>query len=199
MSPARRNGLYAFKPSGGLVSNAGIIPVSVRVDTAGPMGKSTWDVAALLDQMRTSELESCVTVVEHAHLTVDRPPRMGVPRQGFSAAGLEDPDYNYSPEQKAQNESIFASVVTALQAMVVKDPADLPDDNQLWRDSEDEPYQESLWALGPTRRLLRTEFFEGINAHLESRVGGEIKSLADLVKWNDEHPVRLLAPGEMAL
>lgn len=189
VSPARYAGLYAFKPSGGLVSNAGIIPISQRVDTAGPMGKSTWDVAALLDQMVAGSSESYITVVEQAIAKAGSPLRFGVPRKGFSASDTFEADPKYTPENRAQADSIFASVVAALQGLIVKDPADIPDPDPKWRDADDEPYKDSPWVLEQTRRMLRTEFYEGINGHLASRVGGTVRSLADLVKWNDEHPV----------
>jgi len=190
VSPARKAGLYALKPSGGLVSNEGIIPVSKRMDTAGPMGKTTWDVAALLDQMVNTRHESYATVVDNAFASHSRPLRIGIPRKGFFAAENRKKGPDYAPELKAQAEAIFDSVVTALQALIIQDPADIPDENQAWRDTEHEPYKEAPWVFHQTTRMLQTEFYEGINEHLATRVGGAVHSLADLVKWNEEHPVR---------
>ena len=48
ISPAARAGIYTLKPTLGIVPGAGIIPVSKRFDTAGPMAKSVRDVADLL-------------------------------------------------------------------------------------------------------------------------------------------------------
>ncbi|PQE17184.1 amidase family protein [Rutstroemia sp. NJR-2017a WRK4] len=47
--PASRAALYTIKPSIGLVSQHGIVPISHNCDTAGPMGKTAFDIAALLD------------------------------------------------------------------------------------------------------------------------------------------------------
>ncbi len=47
--PAAINGLVGLKPTVGLVSRRGIIPISVSQDTAGPMGRTVADVAALLN------------------------------------------------------------------------------------------------------------------------------------------------------
>jgi amidase len=49
--PASVNGLVGMKPTVGLVSRSGIIPISVSQDTAGPMGRSVADVALLLTAM----------------------------------------------------------------------------------------------------------------------------------------------------
>jgi amidase len=49
VSPSGRAALYTIKPTIGLVSQDGIIPISSNFDAAGPMTKSSYDLAALLD------------------------------------------------------------------------------------------------------------------------------------------------------
>ena len=49
--PASVNGLVGLKPTVGLVSRSGIIPISVSQDTAGPMARTVADVAMLLTAM----------------------------------------------------------------------------------------------------------------------------------------------------
>ena len=51
VSPSRINGIVGLKPTMGLVSRTGIIPISYTLDTAGPMGRTVADVAALLSVM----------------------------------------------------------------------------------------------------------------------------------------------------
>ena len=51
IGPAAVNGLVGLKPTVGLVSRGGIIPISITQDTAGPMGRSVADVAALLSAL----------------------------------------------------------------------------------------------------------------------------------------------------
>ena len=48
LSPSSLNGLVGLKPTKGLVSGKGIVPISPRQDTAGPMGRCVNDVAAVL-------------------------------------------------------------------------------------------------------------------------------------------------------
>lgn len=43
--------MYTIKPSVGLISTKGIFPASDIFDSAGPLAKSAWDIAALLDIM----------------------------------------------------------------------------------------------------------------------------------------------------
>ena len=54
--PASRCALYSIKPTVGLVSQRGIVPVSHTCDAAGPMAKTPYDLALVLDQLiNTSE------------------------------------------------------------------------------------------------------------------------------------------------
>lgn len=51
LSPSSQNSVVGLKPTIGLVSRGGIIPISETLDTSGPIGKSVIDVAILLDAM----------------------------------------------------------------------------------------------------------------------------------------------------
>ncbi len=49
--PSTSNGIVGLKPTHGLVSRDGIVPLSLTFDTAGPMARSVYDVAAMLSVM----------------------------------------------------------------------------------------------------------------------------------------------------
>src|SRR5437762_10361641 len=59
--PASVNGIVGIKPTVGLVSRSGIIPISATQDTAGPMGRSVRDVAILLGVMTGIDAEDPLT------------------------------------------------------------------------------------------------------------------------------------------
>ena len=61
VSPATSSGLVGFKPTVGLVSRAGIIPISHTQDTAGPMTRSVADAAALLTVLAGSDPRDTAT------------------------------------------------------------------------------------------------------------------------------------------
>ncbi|WP_079248105.1 amidase [Lysobacter antibioticus] len=73
LCPAAMNGLVGFKPSVGLVSRAGIIPISSSQDSAGPMARSVADAAQLLNVLAAAEA--------------------GGDRAAQAAAGKRAPDY----------------------------------------------------------------------------------------------------------
>jgi amidase len=58
LSPAANNGLVGLKPTIGMVSGRGVVPLSPRQDTAGPMGRSVADVALLAEVMSERPLSS---------------------------------------------------------------------------------------------------------------------------------------------
>ncbi len=64
--PASRNGVVGFKPGVGMVSQAGIIPISHSQDTAGPITRSVADAVFLLQGMLTSNAGVSAADLQHA-------------------------------------------------------------------------------------------------------------------------------------
>jgi amidase len=67
--PANNTGIVGLKPTVGLVSRSGIIPISFTQDTAGPMGRTVEDVAICLGALAGSDAADAGTSasLEHAH------------------------------------------------------------------------------------------------------------------------------------
>lgn len=55
MSPSAKNGVVGLKPTIGLISREGIVPISATTDTAGPIAKTVTDVAYLLSGLRCND------------------------------------------------------------------------------------------------------------------------------------------------
>lgn len=53
MSPAYSNGIVGIKPTAGMLSSHGIIPISSTLDTPGPMARTVYDAAVLLGGMKS--------------------------------------------------------------------------------------------------------------------------------------------------
>ncbi|MEC9485401.1 MAG: amidase family protein [Candidatus Izemoplasma sp.] len=64
ISPSRTNGVIGLKPTIGLVSRTGIVPISTTLDTAGPIGNRVKDVATLLNSMMTADSEDPITLTK---------------------------------------------------------------------------------------------------------------------------------------
>src|SRR5690606_28107098 len=91
--PSAVAALVGIKPTVGLVSRGGIIPISASQDTAGPMARSVADAAALLGAMAGADPGDPAGAAAEAHVADDcsafldadalRGKRIGVPRQAM--------------------------------------------------------------------------------------------------------------------
>jgi amidase len=85
-SPSACNSLVGLKPTLGLVSGAGIVPIAHSQDTAGPMARSVADCAALMNAIS----DRSVDFAAHLGLTSLKGVRIGVARQYFGTIEKAD-------------------------------------------------------------------------------------------------------------
>jgi amidase len=172
--PSSANGIVGLKPTVGLVSRSGIIPISETQDTAGPMARTVADAAALLAGMVGTDLRDAATRRRPA-AAVDylaaldagalKGARIGVARRRF---------FGYSPATDRVVDEAIAAMKTA--GAVVVDPADIPMAGEL-DDCEFE--------------ILLYEFKDGLNAYLKTAgPGAGVRSLAELIAFNETERAR---------
>ncbi|HEY4342212.1 MAG TPA: amidase [Steroidobacteraceae bacterium] len=171
--PASFNGLVGIKPTVGLVSRSGIIPISIKQDTAGPMARSVADAAALLTVLAGYDPQDAAT----APLKDAPPPDY---RKFLDAKGLKGKRIGVVRKLAGfdnEVDTVFNRALKILQAQgaVVVDPVELPNADKL---SADE-----LTAL-------LYEFKDGLDRNLAERVGSSPRSLAQLIEWNKAHAAR---------
>ena len=167
--PSASNGLVGIKPTLGLVSRTGIVPLSHSQDTAGPMARSVADAAALLSVIAGSDPADPTTADADKHATdytrfLDpnglRGKRIGVVR----ALVGQEPHADQALEK--------AIAIMREQGAVIVDPVTLP----------------HLADLGdPEGTVLSYDFKHDINAYLATRTGLKVKNLADLIAFNKTH------------
>ena len=172
--PASANSLVGIKPTLGLVSRSGIIPIAHSQDTAGPMARTVADAAALLGALAAQDPRDPVTRESAGRAHADytrfldagalRGARLGVARKHFGFNDRVD---------KLMSESIDA--LKRLGAVVI-DPADIPTHGKF-----DESELE----------VLLYEFKADINKYLAAR-GPEQKTrtLKDLISFNERNRER---------
>lgn len=175
LSPSAYSGLVGLKPTVGLLSRTGIIPISQSQDTAGPMARTVTDAASLLGAMTGLDARdpaSAATAgrppVDYlSHLRTDglKGARLGVARQFFNA-----------PDAVA---TVLASALDAMKA----EGAELVDPVQAPGFSECGEHEIIV---------LLHEFKAGLNAYLAARPGSPVSSLADLIAYNDAHREKLM-------
>ncbi len=164
-SPSSINGIVGIKPTVGLVSRTGIIPISASQDTAGPMARTVRDVAILLGVMADGAPGKAAPDYTSA---LDpnglRGARLGIARKFF--------------ESNAPMDAFLKGCVDALKkaGAEVIDPADLATHGQL-----DAPEQE----------VLLYEFKDGINRYLARLPSSSpARTLQDLIAFNEKNRVR---------
>ena len=168
--PSSANGLVGIKPTVGLVSRTGIIPISASQDTAGPMARTVADAAALLTVLAAYDPDDPATaalrdrpLVDYSHfLNLDslKGVRIGVMRH---SAGFHD-----------KVDAAFEQALATLRARgaVLVDPADIPTAEKLDTDEQ---------------VVLQYEFKDGINRYLQTRQGEGPRTLADLITYDAQH------------
>ncbi len=172
VSPSAACSLVGLKPTLGLVSRSGIIPLSHSQDTAGPMTRTVADAAALLSVLAGIDPADAVTASSKGHAHADytrfldpnglKGARIGVPRERF---------FGYHPA----TDKLVAQALELMKAQgaVIVDEANIPTASKL-----DEPEME----------VLLYDFKAGIEAYLAG-LGDKtrLKTLADLIRFNEEH------------
>ena len=173
VSPASANGIVGLKPTVGLVSRNGIVPISHTQDTAGPMARSVADAAALLGVLVGPDPRDPATagaaITDYTRFLDPqrlRGARLGVVRKLFGA-------------HDGVNAVIDAALVALQkQGAVLVDPVELKNTDK-YGDAELE--------------VLLTEFKVGLARYLtEFAPGAPIASLEDLIAWNRAHRERVM-------
>ncbi|HXL81139.1 MAG TPA: amidase [Pyrinomonadaceae bacterium] len=174
--PSSANSLVGIKPTVGLISRAGIIPISHSQDTAGPMARTVADVAVLLGALTGIDANDAVTKSSAGKSFTDYTPfldknglrgaRLGVARKSF---GFND-----------RVDKLMNGLIGELKRLgaVVIDPADIPTSGK-FDDSELE--------------VLLYEFKADLNAYL-ARLGpgAPVHSLKEVIEFNEKHSEREL-------
>lgn len=126
LHPASRNGLVTVKPTVGLISRAGIVPIAHSQDTAGPMTRTVRDAAMLLNVLATKDPRDPMTERQRrpADYTADlardamKGARIGVPSD--PADRLNDCYYGKLPSDGAKLMAEVIKVMEDLGAVIVR-------------------------------------------------------------------------------
>jgi amidase len=176
--PAGVNGVVGIKPTVGLTSRAGVIPISGTQDTVGPFGRTVADAATVLGAITGRDPRDPATHASGGHAQTDYSrcldpnglsgARIGVPRAGY---------FGYSPKADAVIDRAL-DVLRARGAKVV-DPITIPGfDRDVLTAAE--------------RTVFFYEFKAGVNAYLREVTGARVRTLEDVIAFNRRDPERNL-------
>jgi amidase len=168
--PSNANGLVGIKPTVGLVSRAGIVPISHTQDTAGPMARTVADAAALLHALAGVDPRDEATAAAKSHIA-DYTAALDPGALKGARIGVAREMAGFLPEVDA----LFGKAVAELgrQGAEIVDPADVPHRQEL-----DDPEYE----------VLLYEFKADLNAYLATLgPGAPVKTLEEAIAFNEAH------------
>jgi amidase len=176
VSPSAACGVVGIKPTLGLVSRTGIVPISAAQDTAGPMARTVADAAALLTALAGPDPADPATAAaagEAADYTSFLDPgalagaRLGIWRHGADTIG---------PATAAVFDAAIARLRDAGATII--DQVDLADAGQI---------------QAPEFAALAHEFKHDLNAYLAALPGEHPATLAELIAYNQARADTVLA------
>jgi len=168
--PSSANGIVGIKPTLGLISRAGIIPIAHSQDTAGPMARTVRDAAILLTALAGPDPRDAATAESAKKMQKDY-------TQFLDPNGLHGARIGVARKYFGFNEAVDALMNSLIDEMksagaVIIDPADL----------------ESHGKYDETETLvLLYELKADLNAYLVTRPDAQVHSLADVIAFNDKH------------
>jgi amidase len=171
--PSGANGVVGIKPTVGLTSRAGVVPISHSQDTVGPHGRTVADAAAVLGAIAATAADprDPATAGHRGlgdYLRFVDPDGLRGARIGVARAGVT----GYSEE----TDGVYEAAIEAMRGAgaVIVDPADIPTIDQINAGAEE-------------ITVLVYEFRRDLNAYLATRSGVPIRTLADAIAFNLAH------------
>jgi amidase len=168
--PSSSNGLAGIKPTVGLVSRAGIIPISHSQDTAGPMCRTVRDAAILLSALAGVDPDDAATSASAGKSQSDY-------SQYCDANGLKGARIGVARKYFGFNDAVDALMENTLDALkkqgaTLVDPADI----------------ETFGKFDETElSVLMYELKADLNAYLANLSGTSIKTLKDVIDFNERN------------
>jgi amidase len=202
LSPGFQNLLVGIKPTVGLVSRSGIVPITADQDTAGPLARTVTDAAKLLGVLAGFDPQDPATAacLKPGNCLSDytkflerhalRGARIAVPHFGYWTDGLNR--VNLSPEQQqVMNDAI---AVLRAEGAIVEDFHEIPDQQDLINF----PGCGALPIPAVCSTVLLFGFKRDLNAYLASLgPSAPVHTLADVITFNNAHASVALKYGQV--
>ncbi|HEX7066410.1 MAG TPA: amidase family protein [Bacillales bacterium] len=182
LSPASENSIVGIKPTVGLISRSGIIPISHSQDTAGPMARTVRDAATLLGALAGKDESDPATLTATGKMPDDyteflnenglQGRRIGVVRKRF----LDE----LEPPQRELMETAIEKMKD--KGAIIVDPVNIPTADEEW-----------------DINVLIHEFKVGLHAYLKNLKPGFPRSLKEVIEFNLDHSESALKYGQTML
>jgi amidase len=171
ISPSSYNGIVGIKPTLGLVSRSGIIPIAHSQDTAGPMARTVSDAAILLGALAGTDPRDSATAESSAKALKDYRPCLDPNGLKGARLGVARAFFGFHPRVDA----LMDSMISEMKRL----GAEIMDPVALKKSSELEAAE---------LEVLRYEMKADMNSYL-AQLGPEapVKTLKDIIEFNEQH------------
>jgi amidase len=170
--PAGANSVVGIKPTLGLLSREGIVPISADQDTAGPLARNVTDAAVLLGAMTGVDSNDPATQAQVGNAHTDYTQFLdGTALNGARIGVWREGTFGVDP----QVDELMERAIDALEAAgaVIVDPTDIP----------------IVDAYEPEFTALLCEFKDDIRTYLQTYTGaGYPQNLRQLLRFHENHP-----------
>ncbi|MGZ8515877.1 MAG: amidase [Chitinophagaceae bacterium] len=174
IAPASFNGVVGMKPTVGLLSRSGIIPISKTQDTAGPMTRTVKDAAILLGVLAGIDEADVVTKESKDKAKKDY-------TQFLDANGLQGKRIGIEKSFLKGHEGVVAVYKQAIELMESKGSTIV--EVELLKQCNDFDEREYI--------VLLYEFKDGLNKYLAT-ANARVKTLADVIAFNNNNEAKVM-------
>ncbi len=170
VSPSAMNSIVGIKPTVGSVSRSGIIPISHTQDTAGPMARCVEDAAVLLGIIAGEDADDAKTASFFNSYKMNTSEKL-------NSGGLKGIRIGLPRNYCGYNEHVDELVELAIESIISSGGVVV--DNLELSPMSDIRSDETI--------VMSTEFKFGLNKYLSNSTQKSIRSLADLIAFNEKN------------
>ena len=171
--PSGINGLVGIKPTLGMWSRSGIIPIAHSQDTAGPMARTVKDAAILLGVLAEFDPNDAETHIEKGEIFNDY-------TQFLNAVDLSGMRIGIASQMIPENRKVKALFDAAVDALKSKE-AEIVEEVKF----------ENMRKWGdPSYQVLLYEFKADLNKYLAEHPDAPVKSMAEIIEFNKKNADR---------
>jgi amidase len=171
LSPSSSNSIVGIKPTVGLVSRTGIIPLAMSQDTAGPMARTVTDAAITLGVLTGVDPTDPITETSNGKALTDYTQHLNADSLKGARIGYDDSFFYGSDEDVEEQKCIIEEAIELMKAQgAIVENVTIP--------------QSDL-----TSDVLFYEFKHNVNHYLKTTSDSvKVKSLEDVIRFNEEEP-----------
>jgi len=174
LCPSSINGVVGIKPTVGLWSRSGIIPISATQDTAGPMARTVADAAILLGALVGVDENDTVTKLSEAKVEKDY-------TKFLDTNGLQGKRIGIEKSYLKNHEAVDVLLQKAIDQMKSKGAEIVEVD-----------FLKTVKGIGDDEyTVLQFEFKDGLNKYLKT-ANGKVKSLKELIEFNKQNETKTM-------